>query len=328
MTTTLQTDAPDAGMAFEQRSLSIAKWANLLMGVLGVAAALLANASALLLDGLFSGVGFLAAVFAGRVAQSVRRSPDALRPFGYEIDEAVYVLFRSLVLIGIILVAAFDAAAKIVRYVAGEAIPVVNLDWVFVYVLVMMVICFGLAAWHHHNWRATKGRSELLRAERSGAIVDGVLSLGAGVAFAIIGALRGTALDFLVPVSDSIVVLALAAYMIGQPIRFFRDAMKEVLGEPDAPEVRDLFAAAAQKALQDTPFSLLDNAVTKMGRSRFAVFYLKPGSPVTADDLDASRASVLKACQSAWVGGPVRLECLFAGSSPLRNRGTASVDKP
>ena len=55
---------------------------------------------ALMLDGLFSAVNFVAAIFAARVAKSVRQAPDELRPFGYEIDESVFVMFRGLVLLG------------------------------------------------------------------------------------------------------------------------------------------------------------------------------------------------------------------------------------
>jgi len=56
----------------EKRSLAPAKWANLFMAQVGIAAAILSNASALMLDGLFSGVNFLAAVFAAKVAVSVQ----------------------------------------------------------------------------------------------------------------------------------------------------------------------------------------------------------------------------------------------------------------
>ena len=73
----------------EQRSLAIAKWANLFMGAAGITAAIGSHASALMLDGLSSGVNFVAAILAARVAASIEQKPNALRPFGYEIDEAM-----------------------------------------------------------------------------------------------------------------------------------------------------------------------------------------------------------------------------------------------
>lgn len=61
----------------EQRSLNLAKWANLLMGAAGIVAAIGSHASALMLDGLFSGVNFLATVLAARVAASIQKKPNA-----------------------------------------------------------------------------------------------------------------------------------------------------------------------------------------------------------------------------------------------------------
>ena len=147
----------------EQRSLNLAKWANLIMGAAGIVAAIGSHASALMLDGLFSGVNFLAAVLAARVAASIQQKPSSLRPFGYEIDEPMYVMFRSLVLTGVILVAGFGAAGKIIDYIGGASMMEVKLDWVVVYMVFMVVICAFMTFWHHRNWLATGRQSELLK---------------------------------------------------------------------------------------------------------------------------------------------------------------------
>lgn len=80
------------------------------------------------------------------MATSIQRRPDALRPFGYEIDESVYAMFRALVLTGIILVAAFYAITKIVTFATGGDLPPVKLDWVVAYMALMVIICFALEA--------------------------------------------------------------------------------------------------------------------------------------------------------------------------------------
>lgn len=301
----------------EQRALGRGKWVNLFMGLVGVSAALVSHASALMLDGLFSAVNFMAAIFAARVAQRISRSPDALRPFGYEIEEAVYVMFRALVLVGIILVAAWTAVDKIIVYASGGELLPVKLDWVIGYVLLMALTCFGLSYWYRRNWLRTEKRSALLHTERTGAIIDGVLSLAAGVAFVVIGALKNTSLSFLVPVSDSIVVLALAIYMIPKPIALFRGAMKEVVGEPDDTAIAARISVAARTALKGGKFELLHADLVKVGRSRFGAAYLKPVEPVTAEEIDAVRIAVSDSCREAMGDiGPIRIECLFRGEAP------------
>jgi len=301
----------------EQRSLRPARWASLFMGVAGITAALASNASALMLDGLFSGVNFVAALVAARVSRSVSRQPDVLRPFGYEIDEAVYVMFRSLVLTGIIIVAVFIAASKIFVYVTGGELAPVKLDWVAGYMALMVTICFSLAAWHHHNWRATGRQSQLLKTERTAAVIDGVLSAAAGAAFLLIALLENTALSFLVPISDAIVVLGLAAYMIWQPLGMFGRALGEVVGEAADDATQQRLRAAMEDGLDATRFQLLDSAAVRLGRSLFAVAYIRPGESVDAAGLDAIRDQLLGRCRKALDTTALRMEVIFTGRRPF-----------
>jgi len=301
----------------EKRSLGPARWANLFMGAAGITAALASNASALMLDGLFSGVNFVAAVVAAKVAQSVSRKPDVLRPFGYEIDEAVYVMFRSLVLTGIIIVAAFNAGNKIFIYVTGGDVAPVKLGWVVGYMVLMITVCFSLAAWHHRHWLATGRQSELLKTERTGAVIDGVLSAAAGAAFLLIALLKHTPLSFLVPISDAIVVLGLATYMIWQPLGMFGRALREVVGEAADEETQQKLRAALEGGLNTTEFLLLDSAVTRLGRSLFAVAYIQPNQPVNAARLDEIRDQLLQRSRKAFDATPFRMEVIFTARRPF-----------
>ena len=287
------------------------------MGAAGIVAAIGSHASALMLDGLFSGVNFLAAVMAARVAASIEKKPNALRTFGYEIDESMYVMFRSLVLTGVILVAGFGAAGKIVDYIGGAEMVPIRLDWVVGYMVIMVSVCTCMAVWHHRNWVKTDRRSELLKTERGASLIDGVLSAAAGAAFLVISLLKGTALDFLVPVSDAIVVLCLAAYMIPTPVRTFLDSVKEVLGESAGPETIDKWRQAIDAALDGRAFRLIEVAVTKMGRSHFAVAYIRPEEAVSVETLDTIRQNVERVCRT--VHTPSRMEVIYTGDYPYAN---------
>ena len=56
----------------ERNSLEAGKWANLVMAVSGVVAAYMSRSDALLVDGLYSGVNFVAAFVAAHVSASAR----------------------------------------------------------------------------------------------------------------------------------------------------------------------------------------------------------------------------------------------------------------
>jgi len=87
--------APPGARQIERRSLQI-----------GVAASLVMAASS-----------FIAARIGANV---VPPPPDRAYPYGYDGQEALYVLFRSLVLIGILSVAVITADTTIVNHLGGQ----------------------------------------------------------------------------------------------------------------------------------------------------------------------------------------------------------------
>jgi predicted Co/Zn/Cd cation transporter (cation efflux family) len=303
------------GTHYEQRSLTAGMWANLVMGVAGVTAAQLSNSDALLVDGLYSGVNFFSAIIAGKVAASVMRRPDQKYPFGYEANDSLYVLFRSLVLLGILAFAAFNSINKIVTYARGGEVPELIFGPITIYMFSMIALCFGLAAWHGYNWRKTGKRSEILKTERTASIVDGFISAGAGGALLGVTLLRGTPLDVIIPVADAIVVLVLATVMIGQPAGMLRSAIREVAGravddEATTTQVRERIEAV----LDPLPGELLRVAITKLGRFHFVVSYIKPTGSVTATDLDTLRGELHKSYADLF--SQVRTEVVFTAEAP------------
>jgi len=270
----------------EKRSLSVGMWANLFMGVAGVVAYQLSHSDALLVDGLYSAVNFFSAIIAGRVAISVLRKPDQKRPFGYEVDEAIYVLFRSLVLLGILVFAGVASGGKIITYLRGGEVPELIFGPIAVYSVAMAVICFGLAILHDYYWKKTGKRSDILKTERTASIVDGFISAGTGAALLGVTLLRGTPLEAIIPISDAIVVVILTIVMIGQPTGSFRSALREVAGHSVDEKTATLVRQRIEAAMEDFPCELLEVAVTKLGRLYFVVSYIKPTRPVEATDLD------------------------------------------
>ena len=88
--------------ALERRSLHLSMASNLVVGAAGIAAALASNSHAIMVDGLFSLVGFLAALVAIKVSQRVDQAPDRYRPLGYGMDAAILTTFRSFFLTGLV----------------------------------------------------------------------------------------------------------------------------------------------------------------------------------------------------------------------------------
>jgi len=129
----------------ERRSLQIGVAASLVMAAIGISVDALSGSEALLLDGLYSGVMAASSFIAARIDANVVRPPDRAYPYGYDGKEALYVLFRSLVLIGILSVAMVTAGITIVNHLAGQTAAAVQLRPVAGYAGLMVVLCLALA---------------------------------------------------------------------------------------------------------------------------------------------------------------------------------------
>jgi len=306
---------PTTAVRIERRSLSLGKWANLLMGIVGVAAALVSRSDALLVDGLYSALNFVSAIVAARIGAAVVRPPDRRRPFGYDAAEPLYVTFRSLVLMGIIVFAAVSAVDKIIIYASGGSVPELVFGPIVVYTVFMVALCGGLAYWHHFNWRRSGSQSAILETESRAALIDGAISAGTGGALAAVPLLRGTALEGLIPIADAVVVLVLELVLIRQPIAIFRAALREVAGgSAEAPAV-EAVRQMTREHLDALPLELLEVAVTPMGRNYFAVAYLHPDGPVEASMIDALREKL----ERAWSArlGAVKAELIITAEHPF-----------
>ena len=298
---------------FQRRSLTASKWASLAMAVAGIITAWLSRSDALMLDGLFSGLGFFSAIIAIRVSESVTRAPDRRRPFGYDADEPIYITFRSLVLLGIIAFAGFTAIEKLLAYVGGEEIETLVLGPILVYSVAMALLAFGLAGYHRFNMRQLSGPSPMLDSEYRGALIDGGLTIGAGAALLGAPLLNGTALEMVVPVADSIVVLAMTLFFIADPIRIFRTALGEIAGEAASDDELARLRNLVESLFADDPVAVLETTLSRMGRMQLVVAYVKPDRPIDGEDVDALRDRLAEKCETEF--GPTRVEILI-GARP------------
>lgn len=282
-------------IAREQSSLRLGRYGNLFMGCAGVLAAWLSGSQAVLVDGLFSLIGLAAAVFAARVGAAVDKRPDHRRPLGYAVDESIFTTFRALSLLGLVGFAAAAAFMNILDYAFGGAAQELNYTLLIAYFLVIIFVCFGLAISHFLAWRQTGRQSRVLLLEGRAAFFDGLISLAAGAGLAAMPFLEETAIGWITPVGDSVIVLGLCGLVI---TRYSRDFMKglEELGGGSAPE-KDLGPARelVTEIVGTRGGRLVDLSAVRFGRSLQVQLYLDPEGPITARSVD----DLTRACDTA-----------------------------
>jgi len=315
--------APAADNALsEQHSLALGLWVSLAIAVLGLVSYVLSGSEAVLLDGLYAGVMAVTSLVAARVGANVVRPPDRGWPFGYEGQEAVYVLLRSLLLLGILSFAGLNAARDLLAWWQGdspEAIATGPVGW---YGLLGGLSCGALAWAQHRSWVSGGRCSELLRTESRAALLDTAITGGTGAVLVAAPLLNSTALAPLVPVADALLVLVLSLVVAGEPLHRFRLALRETAGAACEPELIQTTRCGVQTLVEAATAQLLDLSVVKLGRISYVVAYVNPAGAVEASWLDGLRDQLEERCTTLL--GPVRAEVVLTGRPPFSGAVTAA----
>ena len=295
-------------LKIEKTSLKQGRILNIIMGIMGVTFAVLSNSSALMVNGLYSMVNFASSIIAAGVSAKIAMDADEKMPLGYDSYESLYITFRSLVLIGIMLFSCMGALSKIFTYIMDGYSAGIKPGFILIYTVINVTLCFSLAKIHKTNYKKTGGKSEILKTEHSAAIVDGMISLGAGGAIVGMTLLKGTPLEFLIPISDSLVVLILISIIIKEPLLLFRNSLKELLGKSIGDKIEKEIRVLLGLAVNLEKYEIIDLKILKVGRHYHTVTLLKPLEVVTVEEMDIVRSKIYKNLLKI---APVRSKVLF-----------------
>jgi predicted Co/Zn/Cd cation transporter (cation efflux family) len=272
-----------------------------------------------MVDGVYSTINFISALIAAKVLTRISRGPDAQRPFGYAAEESLYVALRSMVLAGYLLFALLNASSAIVSYIrTGQGSDLI-FGPIIAYTALMVVLCFGLATYHRRNWIRTGKTSALLKVETQAAVVDGSMSAGAGLALMILPFLKGTPLQVIIPVGDSLVVFVLTIFIVLQPMRGMRAGFVEMLGISDNDETVANIRSFIEHSLAGSALRITDIIVSPLGRTRLVVVQIAPDLPITATETDNLHQKLLEALSTEY---PKIQLYLLIGNDQLNSRNS------
>lgn len=289
----------------ESRSMILSMIGNLFMGAAGVGAGIMANSSAILVDGLFSAIGFTWALIGLLVSRRLSRGPDKFRPLGYATEESLFTTFRALTILGLILFAVATSAQSIHAYLVHGEVSELVFAPVFIYFAIIAVTCLLLWAVHYRNWVKTGRRSDILRVEAKAAIFDGALSGIAGTGLIAIYVYRDSFLAPVAPIGDSLIVLMLCLAALGHFWKDFLAGLGELAGVTAQPATISAARRAMRPVLAALPGEVQDFTVMKNGRSHLICVYYTPEAAITAREVDALYQQLTKTVHPVLPGSEV-----------------------
>lgn len=215
------------------------------MAGLGVSFSLLTGSGAILLDGVFSLIGFLAALMSLWVAVMAVQPDDRHFQFGYASIEPMFNLARGLLII-VISAYALIEAINTIRQGGRE----IQAGYAILYAALVAACCFAVAA---YQWQASRRTgSSLVRIDAVNWLIDGGLTIAVLLAFVFAWFIRGTSLEWFIDFVDPSVIALLVVLTLPVPFVIIRDNLREVLlAAPDQALQSRIGAAIGPRLMQD-----------------------------------------------------------------------------
>lgn len=274
----------------EASALRLSLFGYMFMAALGILFYFLTNSDAILLDGLYSLLSFFMALMAGKVAKLVESADSESFHFGYGHFEPMLNALRGFLILLLCSMALFSAVYALFHggrhFSPGLGV---------VYGFSAGAGCL-LLAWRQRR-AAVKVGSPLLKVDARTWLVDGVISLGAGLSFLGAWIVSQTEWKHLVPYVDPALVTMIGLLLIRVPIITMVENMREVFMVAPDRKVQDevytrLSGAAGDFALESSRVRML-----KIGRFFYVMIHLVVGDDFgqhSAAELDGIRCQLVR----------------------------------
>ncbi len=275
----------------EQKALKIGNILNFTMAISGVIVFMFSNSKAVLIDGLFSFIQFVSTVVAVRISKGLSTSSIKQYPLGPYSKETLYVLFRSILIIILLITSIISGIDTILLFLDDpQLVPQIHIGAIIINGVIMTVLCFGLSILYKFFNKKIGNCSDVLKAEAMGANLDGIISAGTAISFLLFKTVPF--LKPLLPISDAILLLLLSGFFAIQPIQLLRKQINIL-------SYKRLHHKSEEKLrkslMEKLPYlKIHDLFISRLGK--FTEIYITLGlnGNFTVNELDVIRIKIMK----------------------------------
>ena len=214
----------------ENRALIVTIFVNAIIAVSGIVVYFLTDLQTLFLDGFFSLIALVSTIMAMLISK-LSKNQTRYYPQGLYFLEPLYAVFKSLLMIVLMIVALVTASGVAYDYFVRGKGEVMNTAPLPAYAILMTVLCLGLGIFNRSQYIKTNKTSTILHAEYQTNIIDGLQSAVIGVAIVLLKFVPlESALGFLHYTGDFFISLLVIIASIKEPVVLFFDAFRELTG--------------------------------------------------------------------------------------------------
>ncbi len=245
--------------AIERRPIIISIVASSFFGVLGIAISLASQSGAVFLDGIFSLIFGVVGFLTFYVSSLVTRPRDESYPFGYATFEPMLNLFKGLLIAFVLIYAVWEAVRTILvggrDIAAGGGIVYAAIATIGGVVVIVFL----------RRYARTSG-SPIVEVDARNWTVDTLISSAVGFAFVVTLLIQNSQWSDLAPYADPVMMLAIAAIAVPQPLQTIRQNWGQLVGKAPPRSVQSKVADLVATALTDVEHDELHLRVVEVGR--------------------------------------------------------------
>ncbi|MBU2511843.1 cation diffusion facilitator family transporter [bacterium] len=252
---------------YEQNALKVSMFGTTIFIILGFGFAILTDSNSILFDGIYSLIAFSISILTLKVAKLAEKPDDDMFHFGYTQFEPLINVFKSL----FILAACVFALTGAIRSILKGGHPM-ELGFAVVYGVLATGGCFAFGFYLHHI--AKKHQSGLVQVDVVEWLIDGSISMGILIGFAIAYGLELIGWKSVTPYVDPILLIIISIVSLPFPVKVLLNNMRELVAMAPPESVIDDLDIHLKKAIQDVPLIDYEFRVLKQGRNTFLLVHL------------------------------------------------------
>lgn len=212
----------------ERNSLIISSVVNFLTGVAGIIVFIYTGMNSLFLDSVFSIIAFFSSVIAVFISKNSHKRTNKF-PQGLYFLEPLYAVFKSIAILFLLMVTFIETSQTAYSYFFYQIGQPITTGPVLNYTFTVAAMCLILGFFNRNQNKKMNNISTILAAESKGNIIDGLISLGIGLAVLPLYFFDiNSQLGFLHYTGDFFICLVLIIISIKDPIKILIEAFGEL----------------------------------------------------------------------------------------------------
>lgn len=176
---------------------------------------------------------------------------------------------------GVLILAGSSNIMKIYDYATTGSYEPIKGGFIVIYSILMVTICGLVYLYLKSQCNKMDNRSIMLQTEKIAIFQNTIISAAIGLVFFLVGQLKGTFMDPILPVADAIVVLVLCFLLFNDPIIILKNAFNELIIKDVHHDMREKITEIVTPILPKE-YQLNYVSISRLGRTYYFMFLINP----------------------------------------------------